>query len=70
MAAGIGSVRLAALFSFGMLAGYTTHMLSLAAAALDFTVIPTADASQPQHAACLVRFKRRFPRWPSTNRQF
>lgn len=34
MAAGIGSVWLAALLSFGMLARYTQHMLSLAAGAL------------------------------------
>ena len=34
LAAGIGSVWLAALLSFGMLARYTQHMLSLAAGAL------------------------------------
>lgn len=32
--AGIGSVWIAALLSFGMLTRYTTHMLSLAAGAL------------------------------------
>jgi zinc and cadmium transporter len=34
LAAGIGSVWLAALLSFGVLARYTQHMLSLAAGAL------------------------------------
>jgi zinc and cadmium transporter len=50
MAAGIGSVWLAALLSFGMLARYTTHMLSLAAGALLATafmhLLPEAFESQ------------------------
>ncbi len=50
LAAGIGSVWLAALLSFGMLARYTTHMLSLAAGALLATafmhLLPEAFESQ------------------------
>jgi zinc and cadmium transporter len=50
MAAGIGSVWLAALLSFGMLARYTQHMLSLAAGALLATafmhLLPEAFESQ------------------------
>lgn len=50
MSAGIGSVWLAALLSFGMLARYTTHMLSLAAGALLTTafmhLLPEAFESQ------------------------
>ena len=48
--AGIGSVRLAALLSFGLLARYTQHMLSLAAGALMATafmhLLPEAFESQ------------------------
>lgn len=48
--AGIGSVWLAALLSFGLLARYTTHMLSLAAGALLATafmhLLPEAFESQ------------------------
>ncbi|MDW5442920.1 ZIP family metal transporter [Polaromonas sp. SM01] len=50
LAAGIGSVWLAALLSFGMLARYTAHMLSLAAGALLATafmhLLPEAFESQ------------------------
>ncbi|MEC5214006.1 zinc and cadmium transporter [Polaromonas sp. CG_9.5] len=50
MAAGIGSVWLAALLSFGLLARYTQHMLSLAAGALLATaflhLLPEAFESQ------------------------
>lgn len=50
MAAGIGSVWLAALLSFGVLARYTQHMLSLAAGALLGTaflhLLPEAFESQ------------------------
>ncbi|MFZ2386173.1 MAG: ZIP family metal transporter, partial [Polaromonas sp.] len=50
LAAGIGSVWLAALLSFGMLARYTQHMLSLAAGALLATafmhLLPEAFESQ------------------------
>lgn len=50
LAAGIGSVWLAALLSFGVLARYTTHMLSLAAGALLATafmhLLPEAFESQ------------------------
>ena len=50
LAAGIGSVWLAALLSFGMLARYTPHMLSLAAGALLATafmhLLPEAFESQ------------------------
>ncbi|RZJ24723.1 MAG: ZIP family metal transporter [Haliea sp.] len=50
LAAGIGSVWLAALLSFGILARYTTHMLSLAAGALLATafmhLLPEAFESQ------------------------
>ena len=50
MAAGIGSVWLAALLSFGVLARYTQHMLSLAAGALLATafmhLLPEAFESQ------------------------
>lgn len=50
IAAGIGSVWLAALLSFGVLARYTTHMLSLAAGALLATafmhLLPEAFESQ------------------------
>lgn len=50
LAAGIGSVWLAALLSFGMLARYTSHMLSLAAGALLATafmhLLPEAFESQ------------------------
>ncbi len=50
LAAGIGSVWLAALLSFGLLARYTTHMLSLAAGALLATafmhLLPEAFESQ------------------------
>ncbi len=50
MVAGIGSVWLAALLSFGVLARYTTHMLSLAAGALLATafmhLLPEAFESQ------------------------
>ncbi len=50
LTAGIGSVWLAALLSFGMLARYTTHMLSLAAGALLATafmhLLPEAFESQ------------------------
>ncbi|MGV8804372.1 MAG: ZIP family metal transporter [Polaromonas sp.] len=55
MAAGIGSVWLAAVLSFGMLARYTQHMLSLAAGALLATafmhLLPEAFESQisPDH---------------------
>ena len=49
-AAGIGSVWLAALLSFGVLARYTQHMLSLAAGALLATafmhLLPEAFESQ------------------------
>ncbi len=50
LAAGIGSVWLAALLSFGVLARYTQHMLSLAAGALQATafmhLLPEAFESQ------------------------
>ncbi len=50
LAAGIGSVWLAALLSFGVLARFTTHMLSLAAGALLATafmhLLPEAFESQ------------------------
>jgi len=50
LVAGIGSVWLAALLSFGLLARYTTHMLSLAAGALLATafmhLLPEAFESQ------------------------
>ena len=50
LAAGIGSVWLAALLSFGVLARYTQHMLSLAAGALLATafmhLLPEAFESQ------------------------
>lgn len=50
LAAGIGSVWLAALLSFGVVARYTTHMLSLAAGALLATafmhLLPEAFESQ------------------------
>jgi len=50
LAAGIGSVWVAALLSFGVLARYTTHMLSLAAGALLATafmhLLPEAFESQ------------------------
>ena len=50
LAAGIGSVWLAALLSFGVLARYTSHMLSLAAGALLATafmhLLPEAFESQ------------------------
>ena len=50
LAAGIGSVWLAALLSFGVLARYTNHMLSLAAGALLATafmhLLPEAFESQ------------------------
>jgi zinc and cadmium transporter len=50
LAAGIGSVWLAALLSFGILARYTTHMLSMAAGALLATafmhLLPEAFESQ------------------------
>ena len=50
LAAGIGSVRIAALLSFGALARYTQHMLSLAAGALLATafmhLLPEAFESQ------------------------
>jgi zinc and cadmium transporter len=50
LAAGIGSVWLAAVLSFGVLARYTTHMLSLAAGALLATafmhLLPEAFESQ------------------------
>ena len=50
MSAGIGSVWLAALLSFGMMARYTPHMLSLAAGALLATafmhLLPEAFESQ------------------------
>jgi len=50
LTAGIGSVWLAALLSFGVLARYTTHMLSLAAGALLATafmhLLPEAFESQ------------------------
>ncbi|MEO5606423.1 MAG: ZIP family metal transporter [Polaromonas sp.] len=55
VAAGIGSVWLAAVLSFGMLARYTQHMLSLAAGALLATafmhLLPEAFESQisPDH---------------------
>lgn len=55
IAAGVGSVWLAALLSFGVLARYTQHMLSLAAGALLATafmhLLPEAFESQisPQH---------------------
>lgn len=52
MAAGIGSVWLAALLSFGVLARYTQHMLSLAAGALLATafmhLLPEAFESQAE----------------------
>ena len=50
LAAGIGSVWLAAALSFGLLARYTQHMLSLAAGALLATaflhLLPEAFESQ------------------------
>src|SRR6476646_1568824 len=50
LVAGIGSVWLAALLSFGVLARYTQHMLSLAAGALMATafmhILPEAFESQ------------------------
>lgn len=52
IAAGVGSVWLAALLSFGMLARYTQHMLSLAAGALLSTafmhLLPEAFESQAE----------------------
>src|SRR6186713_694424 len=58
LAAGIGSVWLAALLSFGVLARYTQHMLSLAAGALLATafmhLLPEAFESQAGAKALLA----------------